>query len=579
LIAQFPEMMKTLYLNLEDDVTKVINKLKRETADEVVLVFPKKSFIFSDSINLRLLKKQVDMLGKQTYILTMDERGQMYAQDAGFELKRLPAKSRANSFSDIRPRTAPVPETVVAAAGVAAVEADPIPAPAQTPTRARIPAQVFDPFPRRATRPTKAVSKISSAAASTSRVRSAGIASASTIAAKDNVYIPVGTKNARIGARRSYRAYAVGFIALALIVSLLLFLVVLPSATLIVYAKSQVVARDIDVTADVKAQIAESSKLTLPAVAVDENQTITDTFPINGKKEVGSKAEGRITIYNLTGSPLALKAATTTLTVGSKTYSFKQDQPTVKALTSASSDANATVADIVASDGGESFNLPAGTRVEITNQAFGSQPQRLYAKTVTQVIGGNSRFISVVSKEDLDNAQKVLTQRVIDGINGNLAGSNSKLVDGAYNVTVGSFTPDKAEGTESQNFTAELKVQITGLAFNEGDLKNMIRQRLLMSLGAGKNLQDVGSDTVIYRIKNLDIQNGLMQLSLHYESNAKPNITSDDIKNRIIGKSKQEASDLILTNPDIDRVEITIQPAWQNSIPRFGSKIHLEIKE
>lgn len=554
------QMTKTLYLNLEDDVAKIIAKLKREKGDQLVLVFPKKSFIFSDSINLRLLKKQVDMTGKQVSILTMDERGQMYAQEAGFDLKRLPTKSRSNSFADIRPRAARVPKTVTAAA-VAASAAVVVPKRVAKPA-----APVAAPRARKIAKP-ETISK--------SKIHNELPA----VTSKDNVFIPPSSKVTKPHRRKSYRAYVVGFIALALIIILLLFLVVLPSASIVVFAKSQTVARDIDILADTKAQVADSSKLTVPAAAVDETQTIRDTFQTNGKKEVGSKAEGRVALYNLTGSPMALKAATTTLTVGSKTYTFKEDQGNVKALTSASSDANATVADIVATDGGESFNVPAGTRVEITNQAFGSQPQRLYAKTVTQVVGGNSRFISAISKDDLDNAQKDLTKRVVDGINANLAGSNKKLVEGAYNVTVQSFTPDKTEGTEAQSFTAELIVQIVGLAFDETGLKNMVRQRLLVSLGAGKTLQDVGQDSVIYRIKNLDSQNGIMQLSLHYESNAKPNIEPDQLKNKLAGKSKQEASDVILANPDVDRVEITVQPAWQSGLPRFGSKIHLEVRE
>ncbi len=191
---------------------------------------------------------------------------------------------------------------------------------------------------------------------------------------------------------------------------------VLPSASITVFAKSQSVARDLDVLADANAQSPQSSNLTISAVAVNESKTMADTFQVNGKKEVGSKAEGRVALYNLTGQPLALKASTTTLTVGNKVYVFKADQPNVKALTSASNDSNATLADIVATDGGESYNVPAGTRMEITNQAFGSQPQRLYAKTVTQVVGGNSRFVSVVDKNDLDNTQKELVKRAVDGI-------------------------------------------------------------------------------------------------------------------------------------------------------------------
>jgi hypothetical protein len=353
----------------------------------------------------------------------------------------------------------------------------------------------------------------------------------------------------------------------------------LPSANITVYAKAQTVARDIDIIADVATQAPDSAKLSLPAVAVNESQTVVETFQTNGKKEVGSKAEGRIAIYNLTGSPMALKSSTTTITVGSKVYLFKADQPNVKALTSASADSNATVADIIANDGGEGYNIPAGTRMEITNQAFGSQPQKLYAKTVTQIVGGNSRFISAISKEEITAAQNKLIKKVVDGINANLAGSNVKLVDGAYTVNVTSFATDKPEGTEAQNFVSELKVTIAGLAFDETALKNIVRQRLLMTLGNGKTLQELEKDTIVYKIKNLDVQSGIMQLALHYESQAKPNIEVDDLKNKISGKTKQEASDLILSNPDIDKVEIIVQPAWQSGLPRFTSKIHVEVKE
>lgn len=555
-------MAKTLYINLEDDVTKVINQLKREKTAEVVLVFPKRSFIFSDSINLRLLKKQIDMLGKKVSILTMDERGQMYAQEAGFELKHMPKSVRANSFSDIRRRTAPVPETVTVPEEVEIAE----------------PAiEVAAPI-RRKKKPVPS-SVVFTSSRAEARSGNKKFNPLPPVQTKDNVFLPPSAKPHAAPRLKSYRAYVVGAIALVLIVILLLVLVVLPSASVVVFAKTQSVARDIDIIADVSAQSPDSTKLTIPAVAVNESHTIAEDFQSNGKKEVGSKAEGRVALYNLTGSPMALKAGTTTLTVGSKTYVFKQDQANVKPLTSSADDSTATVADVIAVDGGEGFNIPAGTRMEISNQSFGSQPQRLYAKTVSQVIGGNSRFVSVVSQQDLVDAQSKLIRKVVDGINANLVSGKVKLVDGAYSVNIESFTSDKPEGTEAQGYTVELKVNITGLAFDEAGLKNMIRQRLLSSLGAGKTLQEADLDKVIYQIKNLDVQTGIMQLALHYESTAKPNIEPVDLVNKLAGKSKQEASDLILSNPDIDKVEITVQPAWQSDLPRFGSKIHLEVRE
>ncbi len=83
-------MNKTLYFNLEDDIKKIAEKIRHEKVADLVLVFPKKSYLFSDGVNLKLLKKQTDLLSKEVYILTMDERGQTYAKEAGFGLKFLP---------------------------------------------------------------------------------------------------------------------------------------------------------------------------------------------------------------------------------------------------------------------------------------------------------------------------------------------------------------------------------------------------------------------------------------------------------------------------------------------------------
>ncbi len=70
-----------------------------------------------------------------------------------------------------------------------------------------------------------------------------------------------------------------------------------------------------------------------------------------------------------------------------------------------------------------------------------------------------------------------------------------------------------------------------------------------------------------------------MQLSLHYESAALPAIDVKALKNQVAGKSKAEASELILSNADVDKTDIAVQPVWQSVLPRFGSKIKLEIKE
>ncbi|QQS22587.1 hypothetical protein IPM19_03065 [bacterium] len=600
--------MKTIYLNLEDDVARIVAKVKALKGEDAVLVIPKDAYVLADSINLRLLKKQTDILGSKVSILTMDETGQIYAREAGFTLKNLPKISRSKTFSDIRPQSG---SKSVMTFGKARYEVNPSPV-------SDMQDEFIAPAVRPAAKPKKVVRKV--AAKSAERVASrsaqpvakssmvgAGIAAgkilehrgAKVAAARqsplenndwltpttgglrtkaDNMFMPPSSKSSKAPRRRSYKKFSLAFVALALIAVVALVVMVLPSANVTVYARSQTVARDLDLTIDTNLETVDASRLTLPATKVDETKAPSNSFTTNGKKEVGSKAQGRVAIYNLTGSAMNLRTSTTVLTVGTKSYYFVSDQNGIVALENPSKDSNATTADIIAADGGEDFNLPAGTRVEITNQAFGSQPQRLYAKTVTQVIGGSSRFVSVVSKEDLDRAQKELISKAVEEVNNGLS-DGRKLVEGAYNVEVSNFTSDKPEGTESTTFVASANIKITGLAFNENDLRQMVRGRLTQTLGSDKALQEADLDQVVYKIKNLDLAAGLMQLSIHYESQAKAKIDQQDLVAQLAGKSKEQANDILLTNQNIERADITLAPSWQKSFPRLGTKIHIKIEE
>lgn len=578
--------MKTIYLNLEDDVAKTVAKIKAQKGEEVVLVIPKDSYLLGDSINLRLLKKQVDLLGSKVSVLTMDITGKMYAREAGFPLKRLPRVAPSKSFSDIRPTSntkilQPEEAEESESKQEPVSEMEPILKP-----RKRIVKKTV----RKTTPAGTTKAKVKAPRVNSSKVyKSKSQVAAATLPSdwlnednenskplSNNVFMPPDSGADQLPRKRSYWKWAVGFVAVSMIAVLVLVLVVLPSAVVTIYAKGQNVTRDLELTINSNASSTDVNRLTLPATAVSETREVSQSFNVNGKKEVGAKAQGRVALYNLTGSPLNLRASTTVLTVGSKSYYFTSDQNGIVALENANNGNNATVADIIAADGGEDFNLPAGTRLEINNQAFGSQPQRLYATTVTQVIGGSSRFVSVVSTEDIASAQTALIRSSVEEINKTLSDSR-KLVDGAYTVDLQNFTLDKPEGTETTTFVASGTVAIRGLAFNETELREMVRSRLEQTLGDDKTLQEISADTMVNKIGNLDYDAGLMQLAVHYESKALPTIDGTEIASQLAAQPQSAAQDILLNNVDIEKVDIKLAPSWQSSFPRISSKIRVEV--
>src|ERR1051326_1242678 len=356
--------LPSIYINLEDDVSKVVERIKRQHASELVLVCPKKCQLFADSINLRLLKKQTDLLGKEVFILTMDEKGQLYAREAGFGLKFLPKGHARPGISDIKPSKphgAPVhhqpkANPITTTLGSLKHAADLIlkPSPQEAPVKAH-----------NTSKPAMVTKK-------------AGVHKPilPKVAVTESYFPPdLETVYEKKKQKNYLQKVITGLVALSLVVILLVVFVVLPKATVAVYPKTEPLTRDMEVSAGTKVTAPDPDRLLLPATKISETLEVSNKFQSQGKKEVGNKAAGTVQIYNFTKQPLNLKAGTTVLTVGNKNYLLVSDITGLK-VTGYSDpktkevDPNTLAApvQVVAEQGGESYNLPAGVRMEITNQ-------------------------------------------------------------------------------------------------------------------------------------------------------------------------------------------------------------------
>lgn len=536
----------SIYLNLEDDVNKIIQRIKRERFNTVVLVCPKRCFLFSDSINLRLLKKQTDLLGKEVFILTMDELGQMYAREAGFKLKFLPKATGHAGMGDVR-RVQSVQESED--------QAD----------EKSIPEQL-------ATTVSTAVAGIKN------------LVHTPKVAVTDSFYPDVVDQQLHKKNKNQHRAYkkmAISFLAVCLILVLLLVFVILPKATVAVYAKTDPLTRDWDISMSTAIQSPDAVNLALPATAISQTFDENNKFSSQGKQEVGNKASGTVQIYNFTKLPLNLKAGTTLLTLGSNNYVLSQDltgiRPTtyINAVTKEVNAGSLTPPiEVTAQQGGDQYNVPAGTRLEISNQVFGSRPQLLFAKTVEPITGGTSRFLSVITDADLTAAQNSLADQALQDLKSQLAGKNLVLADKSYTLNNAVFTPDQPSGTQTPTINADLKVKVTGLAFSMPDLQKLIVDRINQTLAVNEAVKiSSPAQEITYSIKNLDLNASTATLSVHFEGNAVMNVNLPDLASELVGKKLSQARELLLSNSAIDKVDITLAPSWQKSFPLFAGKI------
>ncbi|MDD3487143.1 MAG: hypothetical protein PHF35_02055 [Candidatus Moranbacteria bacterium] len=76
-------MHKTLYIDIDEEITSIIDRVKKTQAREIILIAPKNALILQGIVNLRLLKKEADRQKKQLLIVTQDKFGKKLIEKAG----------------------------------------------------------------------------------------------------------------------------------------------------------------------------------------------------------------------------------------------------------------------------------------------------------------------------------------------------------------------------------------------------------------------------------------------------------------------------------------------------------------
>lgn len=90
-------MHKTIYIDTDEEIIGIINKIRRENADEIFLVVPKNSLLIQGIINLKLLKKEVFKMGKKIILVTSDEHSKRIIKRVGLETKNKSVEDFVNN--------------------------------------------------------------------------------------------------------------------------------------------------------------------------------------------------------------------------------------------------------------------------------------------------------------------------------------------------------------------------------------------------------------------------------------------------------------------------------------------------
>lgn len=297
-----------------------------------------------------------------------------------------------------------------------------------------------------------------------------------------------------------------------------------------------------------------------------------------GKKDVGEKAKGGITIYNNSDDPIRLSAGTEIKASNGEVFVLDKDT-TVAAASGdifTGTKPGTTDANVTAKDLGTEGNIPSGTRFNIGSTST------LAARNDSAFSGGTKKNVTVVSKNDLEKLRKEAVKSVEAGAKEKLlseANSGETVLPVVGEATLENVKFDKKEGDEASKVTMTANVVFIGMAYNNEELKDFAQ-----TIVKNEYADDItiAENSVKTTVNDAEMEDGkTVSSSVAIEAGLLPQIDTQEVSEKIQDKSLGQARETLSNLPQVAKTDIAFSPPIfiiPDLFPRLPNQISVEVK-
>ncbi len=566
----------TVYIDIDDEITSIIDKVRAADARIVALVLPKRAAVLQSIVNMKLLKKTAEQAKKHVVLITSESGLLPLAGAVGLHVA-----------SSLQSKPAiPVAGGVVAAevidgsgdfdaASVADRPVGQLAGPAASAYDANdLDTITLDDEPAAAD--AAKAGTVTGLAAGAAPVSAAGASTKADKAAK-------GKKDSKLKIPdfNKFRLWLIagGALLIALIVFGYFALVVMPKATVTIATDSSDIPTNADITLDPSADELDLEDRVLPAKIETKQQASTQQATATGQKNNGTKATGevRMTAGSCSADiPEDVPAGTgvssngMTFITGNNT-TFVPTSSNGKCVFTASRDTN-----ITAQKAGATYNI-AATTFSVAGRS------EVKANSEDPTSGGTDNIVKVVAQSDIDNAKQKLTASTSSSVKSEL---QSKLTDDGYKAVASSLKAGDAAVTSSVNVgdqadvvTVTSTTTYTMYGIKTSDLKRLILDNVKDKIDSSKQqILNDGTDKAAFTI-NSPASSGELQVRLAATSLAGPDLKTDTLKSQIAGKKTNDVRTAVTSTPGVTGVTVKYSPFWVSKVPKNQDKITIVIEK
>lgn len=578
--------MKPLYLEPDEEITSVIEKVSALSDREIALVGPKNSALFQSLINLKLLAKEAKKLDKELVIIGSNKTSLRLAEQVGLKaFASLGAVSDVPAPSPKKAADAPTTDIEEVVDGVKVNRYQP-------PVGGEI-----APAPIEAVPPTEPTDEVATALKEQPQDEPVpftpiplGDAPAAPEAvtldaevATTDIDTPTQSKNESEAlpaiVSRGYHTHTEFVVpwrsiiaaGILLLVAFVLMIFFLPRAKVTVNFPATPVDQVVTLAANTKGDNSESA---LPANLLVSQQETNKTIAATGKKDIGAKASGTVTVKNCEDSSPHAIAAGTKLTASSKSF-ITNSAVTIPAgsFSNGGQTCNSTTVSvgITASEAGDGSNL-SGASFVMTGLSG-------RFTTTGTTSGGSSKQVTVLSQEDVDKAVSEAKTQATEAGTAELMtkAEQQTLLDNATWQTVLSQTVDKKVGDQVEAATLKYVAELSALVFDQATADEKIRQTVSKDISAAQELVIPKDKATILIFKTYNTDKSILTFEAAVHGYIVTKINKTEIAAAVKNKSQRQAEAILADRFNATRSEIIVTPSWWfGRLPLLAAAINVE---
>jgi hypothetical protein len=547
-----------IYVDIDDEITALIDKLRNSGKDIVALVLPKRATVLQSIVNMKLLKRAADNAKKNLVLVTTETGLLPLAGAVGIHVAQSP-----QSKPEIPPTGAPVSEeNEIAEESVDMSDED-----QDKPLDKSRPIGEY-------VAPTAATI----AAAEEEPIELDNNAEEST-AKNKKLKVPNFTK---------FRLFALlgVFVLVAIIVLWYFAFNVLPKASILIKTDSTTINSSIALTLNPTASSVNATAGVLPDQTVQVQKTLTGQVSTTGQKNEGNSATGSVTLVNCSASGSAITIpAGTGLTTNNLTYITQSTAQLPTSTFDKNSNCKPTIAssqsvDITAQNPGAAYNT--GTTSNPTSFTVAGQPN---VQASGSASGGTDNVVQTATQADITNAEQKLgaadTSSVKQQLAGELVSKGLYAVQATFTTGTPTTTTSVNAGDQATTVTATETITYTMAGVKQSDLQQVVAESVDQQINPNKqSILDYGLSSASYSLQGQPaVGSNALPVSMQVSSMVGSALNTSTIKQEVAGKKTADATSIIENNPGVTNVTVKYSPFWVSSIPQKTSKITVTVEK